>query len=409
MTTTRDPDRRLQAWLDLMPDEAPDRVISAVLQATEHAPQTRDLLGPALRRFSPMNRVSLAAAAAVILAVVAGGALFFKPGSDIGGPMPSPTPTPQPTPVATLAPGTTPEALRSVWVANAPTGPAGALLTLTIDASVISVLDAGSESVLARAATGSDGEFAFVAPDSNHGCQSGDVGRYSFAFGGPADDTAAGDLLLALTATSDACAARQAILERSWTRAFTSGFVGGRAVAIDFDPMFMVTLPAGAYDVTGSGPDALMVESPTEGGAPGAFVATRNPAGFSEPCSETGGSKLQLAHTVDAFAAYMASLPGFTVERADVEIGGLPAVHLTVPTTITADCPRADHRVLEWSTSAVTFPVNWQLTQGEVTDSIYLVEVGSDLYLFQWLRPTVDEQVEMSVLSTLTFIDTIPD
>jgi hypothetical protein len=214
---------------------------------------------------------------------------------------------------------------------------------------------------------------------------------------------------LALTATADACAGRKAILERTWTRAFTSGFVGGRAVAIDFDPMFMVTLPAGAYSVTVSGTDALMVEGLKDGDAPGAFVATRNPAGYSDPCSETGGSKIPLAHTVDAFAAYIDSLPGFSVQRSNVTIGGYPAVHLTVPTKITADCPRADHRVIEWSTSDPTFQVHWILGQGDATDSIYLVEVGSDLYLFQWLRPTVEEAVEMSVLSTIEFIDTIPN
>ena len=123
---------------------------------------------------------------------------------------------------------------------------------------------------------------------------------------------------LGLTASEDACPAREAILERTWTRVFTNGFKGGRAAGIDFDPMFMITLPAGEYDVTVSGRDALMVEAPTEGGAPGIFVATRNPAGYSEPCSETGGTKVPLAHTVDAFATYMDSLPGFTVERSDV-------------------------------------------------------------------------------------------
>ena len=83
-------------------------------------------------------------------------------------------------------------------------------------------------------------------------------------------------------------------------------------------------------------------------------------------------------------------------------------MHLTIPTTITSDCPRADHRVIEWSTSDPTFPVHWILGQGDATDTMYLVEVGEDLYLFQWLTPTVDQAVEMSVLSTLQFIDAIP-
>ena len=407
MTTTRDPDRLLRAWLDLMPDEAPDRVIASVLQAAETTRQVRAL--PWLGRWRlPMNRLSLVAATTVVILALAGGAMLLTSGGR-GPATATPTPAaPTAGPGPSAAAPTTPEALRSVWVANAPTGSASSVLLLVIEPELITVKDAGDESVVARAVTGNGGEFAFVAPDSNHGCQRGDVGRYGFAFARPASDAAAGDLQLGLTPIEDACAARKAILDRTWTRAFTSGFVGGRAVAIDFDPMFMVTLPAGAYDVSVFGRDALMVESPTEGGAPGMLVATRNPAGYSEPCSETGGSKLPLAHTVDAFAAYMASLPGFTVQRTDVEIGGLPAVHLTVPTKITADCARADHRVLEWSTSDPTFPVHWQLGQGDVTDTIYLVEVGADQYLFQWLTPTLQPEAEMSVLSTLEFIDAIP-
>ena len=48
MTESRNPDRLIRAWLDLMPDEAPDRVVSAVLQAVEATPQVSGLrlLGP---------------------------------------------------------------------------------------------------------------------------------------------------------------------------------------------------------------------------------------------------------------------------------------------------------------------------------------------------------------------------
>ena len=76
MSTTRDPDRLLRAWLDLMPDEAPDRVVSAVLQTVEVTPQARGLrlLGP---RRSSMNRLSLIAAVAVVAAALVGGALLL--------------------------------------------------------------------------------------------------------------------------------------------------------------------------------------------------------------------------------------------------------------------------------------------------------------------------------------------
>lgn len=405
MSATRDPDRIFRAWLEQMPDEAPDRAIAAVLQATAGAPQVRSW--PRVGPWRPqMNRLSLIAATAVVALALVGGAVLL-----VGNKGPAqPTVAPTASPATTTAPSIlarTPAALQSWWVANAPAGSASAVLTLEIQPDLVTVRDAGREAVVARAATATGGDLAIEAPDSNHGCQKGDVGHYGFAFARPATDPGDGDLQLGLTATADACAARQAILERTWTRVFTNGFKGGRAVATDFDPMFMVTLPTGAYDVTVAGKDALMVESPT-GAAPGIFVATRNPAGFSDPCSETGGEKVLLAHTADAFATYIDSLPGFTVQRSDVTIDGRPAVHLSVPTTITADCPRADHRVIEWSTSDPAFSWHIFLGQGD-SDSIYLVEVGGDLYLFQWLTPTLNADAEMQVLSTVTFIDTIPN
>lgn len=408
MTTNRDFDQMARAWLDLMPDEAPDRLIVNVRLAVDVTPQLRGWRRLAFRRSFPMNRLSLIAAVAVLAIALVGGAMILTSGHN-GPSQPTAAPTASPTPVASVAAPTTPAAVRSWWVANAPSGSAGSVITLEITDALISVRDAGNETVLARPAAASGGELAIEATDANHGCQKGDLGRYGFAFGRPESDPDAGDMQLAITATAEACPARQAILERTWTRVFTDGFQGGRAVAIDFAPKFMITLPTGAYAVTQAGTDALMVEGLKDGDAPGVFVATRNPAGYSDPCSETGGSKVQVAHTADAFATYMDSLPGFTVQRTNVEIGGLPAVHLTIPTQITADCPRADHRVIEWSTSDPTFRGNWILGQGDATDTMYLVEVGNDLYLFQWLTPSVDETLEMSILSTITFISTIPD
>ena len=407
MTATRDPDRLLRAWLDLMPDEAPDRVIAAVLQVVETTRQVRVL--PWIGRWRPqMHRLSLIAAMAVVILALAGGAMLLTSGGR-GPATATPTsapPTAGPSPSAAAA--TTPASLQTLWVADAVPGTPGHVLRLTITPSLVNVVDGNSQSIIARPINGTNGEFAFAATDSTHSCQGGDIGRYGFAFARPASEPGAGDMQLGLTATEDACPARKAILERTWTRVFTTGFTGGRAVGVDFDPMFMITLPAADYEVTVAGRDALAVEPAAGRSGPGIFVATRNPAGFAEPCSETGGAKIPLAPTADAFASYLDSLPGFTVQRSSVEIGGRPAVHLTVPTTISADCQRPDHRVIEWSTSDPSFPTHCVLGQGEVTDSIYLVEVGGDLYLFQWLTPTLQPEAEMAVLSTIQFIDTLP-
>ena len=64
MTTERDFDRLARAWLELGPDEAPDRVIAAVLQAAETTPQVRRPLRWPIWRSFHMTRLPIAAAAA---------------------------------------------------------------------------------------------------------------------------------------------------------------------------------------------------------------------------------------------------------------------------------------------------------------------------------------------------------
>jgi len=77
MTTDRDFDRLARAWLETGPDEAPDRVIAAVLQAAETTPQVRrGLRRPTWRSF-PMNRLSMAAVLAVAILAAGGGILYI--------------------------------------------------------------------------------------------------------------------------------------------------------------------------------------------------------------------------------------------------------------------------------------------------------------------------------------------
>ena len=59
MTTDRDFDRLARAWLETGPDEAPDRVIAAVLQAAETTPQVRRGLRRPFRRSVTMTRLSM--------------------------------------------------------------------------------------------------------------------------------------------------------------------------------------------------------------------------------------------------------------------------------------------------------------------------------------------------------------
>jgi anti-sigma-K factor RskA len=83
MTTERDFDRLARAWLELAPDEAPDRVIAAVLQAVETTPQVRPSRW-SLWRSVPMTRLPIIAAVAATLVVVIGGAVLLQRSNDRG-------------------------------------------------------------------------------------------------------------------------------------------------------------------------------------------------------------------------------------------------------------------------------------------------------------------------------------
>lgn len=102
---TREPDvtRIVRSWLEEGADRVPDRVLDAVLEYLPTTPQRRPYRSA--WRLSPMsNPFRLAvAAAAVIVAVVAG--INLLPRSGVGtGPSSSPIPTPTAAPVASPAP-----------------------------------------------------------------------------------------------------------------------------------------------------------------------------------------------------------------------------------------------------------------------------------------------------------------
>jgi hypothetical protein len=78
MTDERDFDRLARAWLELGPDEAPDRVVAAVLQAAETTRQVRRPLRWPIWRSFKMNRVFQAAGAVAVLVVVIGGGILLS-------------------------------------------------------------------------------------------------------------------------------------------------------------------------------------------------------------------------------------------------------------------------------------------------------------------------------------------
>ncbi len=102
MTTSRDPDRLIRAFLAEGQTDLPDRTYDAVRADIDRTRQ-RVVIGPWRdRRMNNIARLAIVAAAVVVVAVVGYNLL---PGTGgVGGPSatasPSPTPTPPPTPIA---------------------------------------------------------------------------------------------------------------------------------------------------------------------------------------------------------------------------------------------------------------------------------------------------------------------
>jgi hypothetical protein len=215
MTETRDFDRRARAWLDLMPNEAPDRVIDAVLQAVDATPQRRRMFDPAVRRFFPMNRLSYAAIA-VAIAVLGGGALLltqFRP-SNVGATQ-TPTPTASTSPSPTGPNGSAlPAALQGVWFGGSRDLAglqSGAGTFLRLDAATFGVAQANQQDsvLLGGAASIVDGQIE-VQRGTARGpsCPNG-IGRYAYSL-------SVSRQTLTISPGLDACAPQDAALEGIW-------------------------------------------------------------------------------------------------------------------------------------------------------------------------------------------------
>jgi hypothetical protein len=119
MTTPRDPDSILAAWLEEGPSALPEPTKRAIAVNTRTMNQRRHRIWLPQRRLS-MNPLARMAVAAVVIAVTIGGAVYVlaPPNGVVGGPpaaSPTPTVSPSPratpTPVATVAPPPSPAIL----------------------------------------------------------------------------------------------------------------------------------------------------------------------------------------------------------------------------------------------------------------------------------------------------------
>jgi hypothetical protein len=199
MTETRDFDRLTRAWMDLMPVEAPDRVIASILDATERVPQARRprILIDWRRR---ADRVSVLAIAAGLVVALAGIAMVIKPAPNVG-----PEATASPSPGAST--GAIPAALRSTWLGaprEVPGVPARPTSELDFSSQTISI-----NGTAVRGTVEASGDELSVSSHDDAICAATARGRYRWGVG-PLGSR------LRLTVVDDPCALRAAAYGGDW-------------------------------------------------------------------------------------------------------------------------------------------------------------------------------------------------
>jgi hypothetical protein len=215
MTSPRDPDRILRAWLDLMPDEVPDDAVAAVLQAVATTPQTRRPWQRLSWRSYPMSRTPLAIGVAAVI-VAAGALLLMRPGAapEVGGP-----PTPGISASPSVAPGASPSgtplptAIQARWMSghrDIVDGEAGTTMLLDATAAVLSPAYSGPSILMRSVATGVGADkLRLVTPATDTDCAGGAEGTYSWTLS-PSGRT------LTVTAEGDDCQARADAVSGEW-------------------------------------------------------------------------------------------------------------------------------------------------------------------------------------------------
>jgi hypothetical protein len=404
MTRTHDFDRLARAWLDLMPSEVPDRVVESVLQAVETTPQVRPPIGAAFRRSNLMNRVSLAATAAVIV-VVAGGALLFNQlqtrGPDSGSPVPSSSPAAS---VEASPTGALPAALQARWFGSAKAVPgmaAGAGSTVVFSASGLAITQSNAQNAahLTATATLQGGQLHVqTGPGIAGGCTAGQVGAYRYSLS-PSGET------LTITTSSDDCAVRGAALAGTWWKIdchagadasclgmMDAGAYGSQyfasvgASGVPWLPRFgalSFRVPDG-WANTADWPNAFSLAPASDAaaaaaGSPGtdpaaeiAIISNAMAESQATPCSQTVDASVRPGAA--AYLAWLRTVPSLQVGAATpLTIDGHSAtsVDLSVPAAPTGLCDGTDPFV-EYLMST-----GWLAATGTIGPQYHAIGVGN--------------------------------
>jgi hypothetical protein len=448
MTASRDSDRLVRAWLDLMPSEAPDRVVDAVLQAVETTPQVRPPFGAALRRPLPMNRLSIAAIAAAIVVVFAGALVltrFTPPPNGASSPTPGTTAGPA-TPTPTGAAGNAlPTALRGVWLSsNRAIGGlpsvAGTALHIGPDSIALTPSSENNRNLIAVGASSSGSTLTIdTSPGPSDDCQPGQTGTYTYAL------SASGQTLT--IGGEDECAQRAHLFGGTWwlsdchtqdqepcfglldpgaygSEYFASIGAHGAPWVARYGSLTF-TVPSGwasdadwpsAFSLT---PAVDFAATPLHGYPAAGVVVYSNvvPESQTTPCSGQADPVGEL--DAQRYVSWLRTVPGLSVGNASTfTIDGQRAtmVDVTVPKAPTRLCDGTD-AVIEYVLS-----IGWSGATGIQThaiapgdhDRLILVDMPSG-YLTAILVTTVDAsrfdafwQQALPVVRSFKFTDAFP-
>ena len=381
MSVTRDPDRILRAWLDLMPDEAPDRALDAVLQAIPTTPQLRRPWQRPFWRSSSMNRLGLAAATIAIV-IVGAVVLIQRPATDsVAGQSPTAPPSsigPSATanssaPSSQTALGPVPAALQHRWMGGPGThasGGAGTSLLFGAGGVVVSPANQNNQTLLKAtvSAAAPDQLLVTTAEPSAGGCTAAQTGTYTWSLN-------ESGRTLSFSRIDDPCANRQDALGGTWwlegcqdatdnclglldAGAYASEFVATRAKSgTPWTPIFgalTYAVPSGwANDADWPGlyelaPASSFARWIKDTGVPSAIsvLSDGQPELGSTPCS--GKPDSAVGSTVADLVDSLRSKPGLTVTAANpITIGGMTGLTVDLATKDNAIKPCGGEHVVE--------------------------------------------------------------
>ncbi len=347
MTANDDFDRISRAWLDLMPDEAPDRALDAVLRAVATTPQMRRWR-PASWRPLPMNRLPFALAAAAIAVAIGGAVFLMRPGTDRqSGGVPTPSVSPSPATSTTTPPagGSVPAELKATWMGGPNDFVAdGAGSSIILDEESLELTQSNDNDTAKLTARSSISNAGLI--------------HLTGAGLGPCEAEAGGDYdwslspsgrVLTLAPIEDACTQRGTALAGTWWRmgcttdgdnclglldagTYKSQFITPRLAAdASWRPMvgaLTYTVPEG-WANSSDWPDAFELVPAAELPPVAEIDRRRNIGVFRQPSAMTQDRPCSdevepgVGRTVDDLIAWLQSVPGLnTTEPTPITIGG---------------------------------------------------------------------------------------